>query len=80
MELFSRMRRQEVRTDLFCISVVPTTSHRPVFDRFQYIESRSDQKWTVGRPSNKANLQRMHCKSSMLSWFLSPRVEFYLKR
>ena len=37
----------------------PRTSHRPVFDRFKYIESRSDQKLTVGRPGNKANLQRM---------------------
>ena len=64
---------------------VPRTSHRPVFDRFQYVESRSDQKLTVGRPGNEANMQGIHCKSSsplMLSWFLSPHAEFYsyLKR
>ena len=67
---------------MICISVVPRTSHRPVFNHFQYVESRSNQKWTVGRPGDKANLQHMHCKSScpsILSWFLSPRAEFYLK-
>ena len=64
MELFSRTRWEDLRADLICISVVPRTYHRPVFDCFQYIESRSNQEWTVGRPGNKDNLQRMHYKLS----------------
>ena len=55
----------------------------PVLPIVQFLiassKSRSDRKWTVIRPGNKANLQRMHCKSSspsMLPWFLSPRAEY----
>ena len=65
------------------IRLVTRPSHRPVFDCFQYVKTVRDQKQSVGSPGNKANLQRMQWKlssPSMLSWFLSPRAEFYLKR
>ena len=64
-------------------SVNKVNSMNLVLDRFQFVKTRRDQKWTVGKPGNKAKLQRMHCKSSspsILSWFPSACAKLYLKR
>ena len=56
--------------------------HSQAFPPFSFGSLPVCKNWMVGRPGNKANLQRMQWKltsPSIASWFLSPHAEFYLK-
>ena len=66
MELYSRIRRQEVRTDLIPISVVPRTYHRPVFDCFQYVESIE----AIKNGRWEGLVTRLICRASIVSGVL----------